>query len=66
MILDAADLALLEIDIENLDPLGRDVAKMLIEHIRYLEERVQEKQQEWDDIRVRCNELEEELDELSE
>ncbi len=41
MRLDAADLALLEIDIEALDPLGRDIAKLLIEHIRGTEDDVE-------------------------
>jgi hypothetical protein len=41
MNLDAADLAGLEVDIENLEPLGRDVAKMLIEHIRGMEDDVE-------------------------
>ena len=34
MILDAADLALLEIEIENLSPIGREVAQLLIDRIR--------------------------------
>jgi hypothetical protein len=38
--LDAADLALLEIDIEALDPLGRDIAKLLLDRIREDEDRV--------------------------
>ncbi len=40
MRLDAADLAILEIDVEKLEPLGRDVAKMLIDRIRDDEELV--------------------------
>ena len=38
---DAADLACLEIDVENLDPLGRDIAKMLIDRIRDMEDDVE-------------------------
>lgn len=34
MRLDAADLAILELDVEKLDPLARDVAKTLIDRIR--------------------------------
>ncbi len=37
MRLDAADIALLEIDIEALDPLGRGIAELLLAHIRTLE-----------------------------
>lgn len=38
MRLDAADLALLEIDSEKLEPLGRDLVRLLLEQIRYLQD----------------------------
>lgn len=38
MILDVADLAVLEVDVENLEPLGRELAKVLIAEIRRRDE----------------------------
>jgi uncharacterized coiled-coil DUF342 family protein len=38
MRLDAADLALLEIDSEKLEPLGRGLVRVLLEQIRYLQD----------------------------
>ncbi len=37
MRLDAADLALLEIDSDKLEPLGRGLVRVLLEQIRYLQ-----------------------------
>jgi len=49
--LDSADLALLEIDLQNLDPLSRGVAQMLLDIVRNQRERVAAAERERDEAR---------------
>ncbi len=60
MRLDAADLALLEIDSEKLEPLGRDLVRLLLEQIRYLQDDAKDAAADHDHILV---EMQADLDE---